>query len=128
MEVMESEISLPKLQSDLYDTLKSWHKAGVEVSDLQYLQIFPQASLWEIRNARQVINEVKIALNLSSIYFHSAKRLTECGGPTAKAVRAFPSEQVWIELSPHALSIEGAVVISASPWYFIAYQGEAESS
>ena len=55
---MESELSLSKLQADLHHALKSWHKASVEASSLDYLRLFRQAHREGAGNARQATNEI----------------------------------------------------------------------
>ena len=63
---MESELSLSKLQADLHHALKSWHKASVEASSLDYLRLFRQAHREGAGNARQATNEILLdALSLN---------------------------------------------------------------
>jgi len=55
---VETEIPLSKLQDDVYTALKSWHEASTQASPLDYLQLFQQARLGGISNARQATNEI----------------------------------------------------------------------
>ncbi|MFQ5614318.1 MAG: NB-ARC domain-containing protein [Anaerolineae bacterium] len=50
-----TELSLSKLQADITQALKAWHRPGAEASPLDYLQIFQQASGG---NPRQTTNEI----------------------------------------------------------------------
>ena len=55
---MEMDVSLSKLQADIHDALKSWHDSRADFSPLDYLQLFRQARLGGIANARRATNEI----------------------------------------------------------------------
>ena len=55
---MNTDICLSKLQADIHNALKSWHDGRTDSSSLDYLQLFRQARLEGITNARRVTNEI----------------------------------------------------------------------
>ena len=55
---MKSETPLSKLQEDIHSALKSWHDTNKDVSPLDYLQLFRQARLIGVTNARRATNDI----------------------------------------------------------------------
>ncbi len=55
---MKGEVPLSKLQEDIHTALKSWHDASANAASLDYLQLFRQARLGGIANARRATNQI----------------------------------------------------------------------
>ena len=55
---MKSEIPFAKLKEDIHSALKSWHDTNKDISSLDYLQLFQQARLAGITNARRATNDI----------------------------------------------------------------------
>jgi hypothetical protein len=55
---MKDEIPLAKLQEDIHTVLKTWHDVSADASALDYLQLFRQARLGGIANARRAANQI----------------------------------------------------------------------
>jgi len=52
------DIPSSKFQTDIYEALKTWHKANPEASPLAHLQLFREAGLEQAGNAREITNRL----------------------------------------------------------------------